>query len=475
MSEKNSCQLCGGPLDRGYCHTCGFYAVRKSKMHYRLNESNASRRLDAQYGKKLEKQLERREKSHQGLHNDFRGTSSEVIKARREADARKKALQQEIAGRGLKQALTSDSMAAAARETFQSAKNVVGTLATELDQKLLSGNGAGKSRANGNAATNRNSGYQTSYTAASRSGMGTNRTNAWNTRSMNGGNTWNAGSGTYSRTRPLNTMQSKKSGKGILVGVVVIAFFLVAVFSVVGQFAFDIPKPWTESGTPEPEPAPYSPYEDAAPALAETGDDFTTVLTGGKYIVGVHLPEGLYKVTLVEGEGSLNVEDDTNDISVYEWFELDEEGEEEELYTHITELDEVRLFNGAHIDVYTDVVLSFETHNGQTAQMSAMENPLKDVFNIPKGTTLVCGVDFEPGVYDIQGFSDNGLLFYTHPYYWSDDGEFYEEILWLDEGMAYKNIALLDGAEIYSDDANFTLVPSPQIGNIDYDTYYDYE
>jgi hypothetical protein len=422
MSERNSCQLCGGPLDRGYCHTCGFYAVRKSKMHYRLNESNASRRLDAQYGKKLEKQLERREKSHQHLHNDFKGTSSEVIKARREADTRKKALQQEIAGRGLKQALTSDSMAAAARETFQSAKNVVGTLATELDQKLLSGNG---------------------------------------------------GSGTYNRSRPLNTMQSKKSGKGVLVGVVVIAFFLVAVFSAVAQFTFDMPKPWTEESNSEPAPQPS--YGSEGPLLSETGDDFTTLLDGGKYVVGVHLPEGLYKVTLVEGEGSLKVEDGTNNISVYEWFELDEEGEEEELYSHITELDDVRLFNGAHIDVYTDVVLSFETHNGQTAQMFAMENPLKDVFNIPKGTTLVCGVDFEPGVYDIQGFSDNGLLFYTHPYYWSDDGEFYEEILWLDEGMAYKNIVLLDGAEIYSDDANFTLVPSPQIGNIDYDTYYDYE
>lgn len=417
-------------MDRGYCHTCGFYAVRKNKMHYRLNESNASRRLDAQYGKNLEKQLERREKSHQHLHNDFKGTSSEVIKARREADARKKALRQEIANRGLKQTLTSDSMAAAAKGTFQSAKNVVSTLATEIDQKLLSGDGAGKSRASGNNA--------------------------------------------YSWSRPQNTMQSKKSSRGIIVGVVVITFFLVAVFSVVAQFAFDMPKPWTDNSGNTPEPAPYDPYENDGPTLSETGDDFTTVLTGGKYIVGVHLPEGLYKVTLAEGSGSLNVTDNLNGISVYEWFELDGEGEDGEDY-HITELDEVRLFNGAHITVYPDVTLSFETHNGQTAKMFAVENPLKDVFNVPKGTKLVCGVDIAPGVYDVQGFSNNGLLYYSRPYYWSGYGELYEEILWLDEGATYKNIVLVEGAKIYSDASNFTLAPSPEIGTIDYDTYYDYD
>lgn len=368
-------------MNRGYCPACGFYANRKDRIHYHLNESHASRRLDARYGKKLEKQLERREKSHQRLHNDFKGTSTEVIKARREAEARKKAIQQTITYRGMK-------------------------------------------------------------------------------------------------NPPLNTMQSKTSGKGFLIGIFIIALVIAAALAVYGEIASYIPDSWSIGGTYE-EPAQYDSYPDEEiNMLAETGDDFEILLTGGKYVVGVHIPEGLYKITLVEGEGALDVTDDVNNISVYEWFELDEKDEEtdeDEEYHHITELDEVRLFDGAHITVYPGVVLSFETHNGQTAQMSVLENPLTDVFHVPKGTTLVCGVDFEPGVYDIQSFSNNGLLTYSHPYYWLDDGEFYDEFLWLDEGMTYQNIVLLEGTEISSDFANFTLIPSPKIGNIDYDTYYDHE
>lgn len=466
MSEKNCCQLCGGALNRGYCPACGFYAKRKDKIHYRLNESNASRRLDARYGEKLEKQLERREKSHQRLHNDFKGTSSEIIKARREAEALKKTIQQGFERSGIKEALNSEIMAGATKGAVQSARNVMSTLQAEIDQKLLA------SDSKPATGVHPGGGYQTSSATGRASGTGTARSNSWNTNT--------AKRNTYGvKDRPLNTMQSKTSKKGIVVGIVVIAIFLSAVLSVIGQFAFELPKPWTEdSGGTYGEPAQYEPSPDKeVNTLAETGDDYVTLLTGGNYIVGVHIPEGLYTVNLADGSGSLDITDNENDVFIYKWFEIsDEENEEDaEEYGYVTELTDVTLFAGAHITVYPEVVLSFETHNGQTAQMAALENPLKDVFNVPKGTTLVCGVDFEPGVYDIQGFSNNGLLFYTHPYSWSDDGEFYEELLWLDEGVTYKNLVLLDGAEIYSDDANFTLLPSPEIGNIDYDTYYDYE
>lgn len=398
-----------------YCPACGFDTAKKDKIHYRLNESNASRRLDAEDDKKLERQMKRKERQHQRLHNDFKGESSEVIKARREA-ARKKAensMKQTASGA----AQSASGAAQSAKDAMRSAKDIMYTMTSELQSIGQTG---GKKQG---------------------------------------------------RTR--NTIQSKVAGGNKVVGSVVIIIIVMAVL--VRALASIESNSWSNDLWEENayEKAEYNPYEYVTRELSESGVSFQAELTSGEYVVGTHLPEGKYKVSLVEGYGSMNVDDSENGIYLYEWFDEDTSSGD------VTEMEDVRLFQGAKVSVGSGAVLLFETENGQTDMMSAVQNPLTESVAMKKEIVYESGVDFEPGVYDVYDCSAYGILYHTYPnhyYYDETDDEYFECSHYLDESIgnvAYKNIVLPQGTSIWSDDTDFVLVPSPEIGMFDYDTYYD--
>lgn len=426
-----------------YCPACGFDTARKDKIHYRLNESNASRRLDAEDDKKLERQMKRKERQHQRLHNDFKGESSEVIKARREAAARKNAANS--AKQSATGAVKSENVAVqSAKDAMQSAKDIMHTMTSEL-QSIAQTGGEKKS---------------TGFRLADGAGMQGNAQGG-------SGNVW----GTQSRAR--NTMQSKVAGGNKVVGAVVIIIVVMAILvKTLANIADDSWSNdlWEDENYAETD---YDPYEYVTKELSESGEYFAAELSAGEYIVGTHLPEGKYTVSLSDGSGTLNVEDNENGIYLYEWFD-DEPG-----YDNVTEMDDVRLFQGAKVFVNSGMTLLFETENGQTDMMSAMQNPLTETVAMEKGMVYESGVDFEPGVYDVYDFSEYGILYHTYPncyYYDETDDEYFECSHYLDESMgnvAYKNIVLPQGTSIWSDDADFVLVPSPEIGMMDYDTYYE--
>lgn len=218
--------------------------------------------------------------------------------------------------------------------------------------------------------------------------------------------------------------------------------------------------------------AEYNPYEYLDRELAETGDSFEIELTEGAYLVGVHLPEGTYKAELVEGSGGIDVEDNANGIYLWENFGTDPD------YDEVTEMDDLRLFQGARVEINRGVTLKLTTENGQTDKMEAIPNPLTEEYTLEVGRERTAGEDFPAGVYDVQVKSDWALFDYNVPTEkdYVENG-MYERSLWLEadeNNGVYRNLVLTEGTVICSEDEEIVLIPSEIIGTMDYSDYYEY-
>lgn len=210
------------------------------------------------------------------------------------------------------------------------------------------------------------------------------------------------------------------------------------------------------------------PYEFAERELSETGEHYETELEKGEYLIGVHLPEGVYTAELSEGSGSFNLDDFENGIYLWQAFGAEEEYDEVEM------LGDIRLYTGARITVDDGVVLQMVTENGQTEQMETMANPLTETVALEKDETLLVGDDFPAGVYDISDASGWAVLNCKVPDQDYEDG-FYEKTYWLSEDERdniYRNIYLTEGMEITAEESGLLLTPSKTVGSGDYEEYY---
>ena len=212
------------------------------------------------------------------------------------------------------------------------------------------------------------------------------------------------------------------------------------------------------------------PYELVERELSETGEYYETELEKGEYLIGVHLPEGVYTAKLSEGSGSFNLDDFENGIYLWQAFGTEEEYDEVEM------LEDIRLYTGARITVDDGVVLQMVTKNAQTEQMETMANPLTETVSLKKDETLTVGEDFLAGVYDISDAAGWAVLRCKVPDEDYEDG-FYEKSYWLSEDERdniYRNIYLAEGMEITAEESGLLLTPSETIGSGDYGEYYKY-
>lgn len=216
----------------------------------------------------------------------------------------------------------------------------------------------------------------------------------------------------------------------------------------------------------------YDPYEYLEKELPAEGEYFETELTPGEYLVGVHLPEGNYSAELLEGSGGLDVEDDENGIYLWESFGTDPE------YDEVTEMEDIRLFQGAKVRISSDVKLKIATENGQTEAMSGIPNTLTDECILKVGRELTAGEDFLSGVYDVQVKSGWAVLVYKVP---TDEdyveNGMYERSLWLDADESdgiYRNLVLPKGTVISTEEEEIVLTPSEVISPMDYTDYYEH-
>lgn len=143
-----------------------------------------------------------------------------------------------------------------------------------------------------------------------------------------------------------------------------------------------------ESWNEEPEYEQEDPYQFVTRELSEYGEIFETVLEPGRYEVGVHIPEGLYTATVEDGfYGYLNLNDSENQI----YYFIDLIGTDKN--------QDVRLYDGAVLEVSQQTRVRMYSENAQVEQMHAQETAL--VQEVMVTGNVQAGIDFEPGIYDI--------------------------------------------------------------------------
>lgn len=217
------------------------------------------------------------------------------------------------------------------------------------------------------------------------------------------------------------------------------------------------------------------PYAHVKRELAKDGEAFKTVLQPGFYIVGLHIPEGAYVAKPAEGyEGYIQLWDAENEIYYFVEFG-DYEGA-------VWEQDDIRMYDGASLEVPTGMAVQLYSDNAQAAQMKmhGMDNPLVEEVLIHENATS--GVDFEPGVYDIlyvpqgnENEQEYGTVTYTPSiedmkngtpsnsvYFYGYQGE-----------EMYRNVSMPKGTTVVLEGlSEVKLIPSPKIAAESYRQYY---
>lgn len=216
----------------------------------------------------------------------------------------------------------------------------------------------------------------------------------------------------------------------------------------------------------------YDPYEYVSRELASDGDNLTQVLGAGEYVVGTHIPEGDYTITLQEGSCYFNLNDDENSIYIGESFGKNKE------YDEVSKRQDVRLYQNAQFSISEGAVLEFSTDCAQTQSMTYIENPLTEQMLVKQDETQIVGTDIPAGIYDVVCVEDSVWVSYfipTNPEWYDED--YIENGLWLDPkygSESYSNLVLPEGTKISVEDGDLLLIPSERIASEDYGTHYSY-
>lgn len=320
----------------------------------------------------------------------------------------------------------------------------------------------------------------------------TKQQNAW-TKAGSGGQ-WKKAEKTTAKTtvKTTGTYQTTQRGKtvALMIGgigfvVVVIALMYSAMeanvsYEETGMTVEYVDEPGSSFSEPEEggelvaSEDPYS-YEFVTRELNKSGDTYTAEMEYGEYIVGSQIPEGAYTIRLKEGSGYVNVDDTENTIYLWQDFGTDTK------YDELLEWQDVRLYEGAIVEISDNMTVEFVSENAQTSDLKMKENPIGEecAFSLEAEDKIVAGKDFEPGVYDasIPTRDGWGVLYLkvktTDPY---DEDGYEEPSIWLDggeSGKVYHNLYLSEGTEIYIEGDPAEFVPSEKIADVDYTEYYE--
>lgn len=262
--------------------------------------------------------------------------------------------------------------------------------------------------------------------------------------------------------------RAKRAGK--LATVLVVMSIVGTVAGSLVEMIFD---EFSEPGVSFEERNPYEAALKNGYELSEDGEDAELKLSSGKYIVGVHIPEGRYWADEMEEYDAIKVNDYEHSIFLYEY--PAKEG--------VSYLDDLMLLEGALVEITAQDAIRLSTENAQP--VGGMENPLTEEYEFEGGTEKTAGIDFEPGVYDLEAVRGSAAVeidIYDDES--ADDEVFATESIYIGEGSSdgpiYKNAVIPEGAELYIEDYAegesesfiMSLTPSPVIASEDYlETY----
>ncbi len=223
---------------------------------------------------------------------------------------------------------------------------------------------------------------------------------------------------------------------------------------------------------------PYSMIEENGITLPEEGVAAEFSLVSGNYIVGVHLPSGDYAADTQNEFDVVKVQDPENSIYLYEYTGKDD----------INYLDDLRLFDGAVVEIAAEAPVILTTQNAQEVQYE--DTPLTQEYRFSGSTQKKAGADFEPGVYDFTVTKGSGSIKFTvftdkTQEDQTDEEEGYSQSVYMGEseteGNVYKNVVLPEGAKITIEEDEgedvmiVSMSPSPEIASTDYmETYMQY-
>lgn len=262
----------------------------------------------------------------------------------------------------------------------------------------------------------------------------------------------------------------------ISVGGPAVSYIKTVIETVINQFDDADSDNWWDGSDVDTSVDETDPYEFVTRELSDSGEVYDTELGYGEYVVGTDIPEGTYEVTLQSGYGSFQTDDPDNSIYLYGYFSENASDEDED----ITEMEDVRLYEGAHVMIGEDVVLAFHTENGQTGQMQSEDNPLSVTYTLQPEKKYTVGKEIPAGVYDVSGTKDWAVMEYEiylgELYDKEYDSLNYQSYSIMveagSENAIYKNAVLTEGTEI-TVTGKMILTPSKKIGSQDYEAFYD--
>lgn len=136
----------------------------------------------------------------------------------------------------------------------------------------------------------------------------------------------------------------------------------------------------------------YDPYQWVTQTLPEEGESAEYTLASGNYIVGVHIPEGIYQAEVKDSSDAVKIVDFNNSIFLYDYSEEDEGNY----------LEDLRFYQGATVSIYTNSEIKLSSDNVQTTELKATTaNPLTETVKLEAPVTSVAGKEFAAGIYDV--------------------------------------------------------------------------
>lgn len=210
-----------------------------------------------------------------------------------------------------------------------------------------------------------------------------------------------------------------------------------------------------------------NPYANLEEELPEEGESVNCELLSGDYIVGVHIPEGKYQAVVSNSFDSIEVDDEKHGIDLYEYVDRFDGNY----------LDDLRLYAGAIVRIFSASGMTLCSENAQTKNLSYQKNPMAGLPAVILKESAMVGVDIGEGVYDVAVVNGTGNLVISIR---DEEDEEDDELRELElgeekeEGTRYQNLVLPKHAKLTIDgDLKLSFTPSEKIAKMDYSNYYD--
>lgn len=257
----------------------------------------------------------------------------------------------------------------------------------------------------------------------------------------------------------------KKKRAGLIVaGVLIVAviFILIVVWIAFVEAEQEAGSVLWSEGEEEESYDLFDPYEWLEKELPEEGDEAEYTLMQGSYVVGIHIPAGNYEAEAEDPYDWVQVTDWENGVFLFEYEEKPDGNY----------LNDLRLFDGAVVEIGRYGPVKLKTSNAQTSDMHGIANPLTESCDISGEREWRAGKDFPAGVYDAELTEAFGMAELT-VYYENEEVDTKRYHFDEAEGLYCKNIVIPEGAKLTCDEEMaLRLTPSEIIETTDYLEYY---